>query len=174
MNAKTHYSRFLTLIFPLYLWGSIVITGCNTRTLESALEDNKQLVREMNAEVWNRANLDIVDKIFTPDFVMHFLPDGSELRGLDSLRAHILELHTAFPDWSENIIRIVAEQDLVVIQYISTGTNKGSWLGISPTGKRIQVNEVSIFRIEDGRISEQWLLPDLLSMQQQLDGIGNE
>jgi len=114
MNAKTHYSRFLTLIFPLYLWGSIVITGCNTRTLESALEDNKQLVREMNAEVWNRANLDIVDKIFTPDFVMHFLPDGSELKGLDSLRAHILELHTAFPDWSENIIRIVAEQDLVV------------------------------------------------------------
>jgi len=141
---------------------------------EGPLERNKQLVREMNAEVWNKTNLDILDRLFTPDFVMHFLPDGSELRGIDSLRAHILEHHKAFPDWSENIIRIVAEQDLVVIQYISTGTNKGRWLGISPTGKRIQINEVSIFRIEDGRISEQWLLPDLFSMQQQLAGTGNE
>jgi steroid delta-isomerase-like uncharacterized protein len=174
MIAKTNFSRFLTLILPLYLGGSIILTSCNTKTPEDALEGNKQLVREMNAEVWNKTNLDIVDSLFTPDFVMHFLPDGSELRGIDSLRAHVLEQHTAFPDWSENIIRIVAEQDLVVIQYISTGTNKGRWLGNSPSGKRIQINEVSIFRIEDGKISEQWLLPDLFSMQQQLDGIGNE
>jgi len=174
MIEKTNFHRFLILILPLCLCGSILLTDCNTRSLESNLERNKQLVREMNAEVWNKTNLDILDRLFTPDFVMHFLPDGSELRGIDSLREHILEHHTAFPDWKENITQIIAEHDLVMIQYISTGTNEGEWLGDPPTGRSIQINEVSIFRIQDGKISEQWLLPDLLSMQQQLAGTGNQ
>jgi len=128
----------------------------------------------MNAEVWNKSNLDMVDKLYTRDFVLHFLPDGSELRGTESLRAHIREHREAFPDWSEVITRMVAERDLVAIQYVSTGTNQGRWLGNSPTGRRIEINEVSIFRIEDGRIAEQWLLPDLFNMQQQIAGTGKE
>jgi len=174
MTAKTNFHRLLILILPLCLCGSILLTNCNNGTPEGTLERNKQLVREMNAEVWNKTNIDILDRLFTPDFVMHFLPDGSELRGIDSLREHILEHYRAFPDWKENIIRIIVEQDLVMIQYISTGTNKGNWLGEPPTGRSIQINEVSIFQIQDGKICEQWLLPDLLSMQQQLAGTGNQ
>jgi predicted ester cyclase len=174
MKTKTNCSRFVILIFALCLIGSIILTGCSTKTPEGVLEDNKQLVRQMNAEVWNKTNLNIMDKFYMPNFVLHFLPDGSDLRGIDSLRAHIREHRKAFPDWSEDIKRIVAERDFVVIQYVSTGTNQGSWLGNSPTGRRIQINEVSIFRIEDGKIAEQWLLPDLFSMQQQLNRIGNE
>jgi steroid delta-isomerase-like uncharacterized protein len=174
MIATAGCSRFVTLIIALHLGGSIVLTGCSTTTQEGVLESNKRLVREMNAEVWNKNNLDMVDRLYTPDFVLHLLPDGSELRGLDVLRTHIRELREAFPDWSEEIKRVVAERDLVVIQYVSTGTNQGRWLGDSPTGRKIQINEVSIFRIQDGRIAEQWLLPDLFSMQQQLAGTGNE
>lgn len=162
------------MILALHLGCTVVFTGCSTTTPESALGSNKRLVREMNAEVWNKSNLDVVDKLFTPDFVLHFLPDGSEMRGLANLRAHVRELREGFPDWSEEITRIVAERDLVVIQYVSTGTNQGEWLGSSPTGRRIQINEVSIFRMEDGRIAEQWLLPDVFSMQRQIAGIGNK
>ena len=174
MIAKANCSRFATLVFALHLGGLIILIGCNKTTPEGVLESNKRLVRQMNAEVWNETNLEIVDKFYTPDFILHFLPDGSELRGIDSLRAHIREHRKAFPDWKEEIKCIVAERDIVVIQYVSTGTNQGRWLGNLPTGKRIQINEVSIFRIEDGKITEQWLLPDLFSMQQQLAGTGNE
>lgn len=153
---------------------SAAIPGCGTTSPGSTLESNKQLVRQMNAEVWNNANLKAIDGLFSPDFVLHFLPDGSETRGLEGLREHVRELRRAFPDWNEEIIRIVAERDLVVIHYVSTGTHQGQWLGKPPTGNRIQVNEVSIFRIEDGRIVEQWLLPDMGSMQQQLTGTGDE
>jgi steroid delta-isomerase-like uncharacterized protein len=153
---------------------SATIAGCGTGNPDSTLERNKQLVRRMNAEVWNAANLDAIDGLFTPDFVLHFLPDGSETRGTEGLREHVRELHRAFPDWSEHIERIVAERDLVVIHYVSSGTNQGQWLGNPPTGNRLQVNEMSIFRIEDGRIAEQWLLPDVGSMQRQLAGAGDE
>jgi steroid delta-isomerase-like uncharacterized protein len=128
----------------------------------------------MNAEVWNETDLDAVDGFFSPDFVLHFLPDGSETRGIEGLREHVRELHQAFPDWSEDIKHIVAERDLVIIHYVSRGTNRGQWLGEPPTGNSVRVNEMSIFRIEDGRIAEQWLLPDWGSMQQQLAGSGDE
>jgi len=145
----------------------LIITGC-TSSQESYLERNKELVRRMDEEVWNKGNLEIIDELYSPDIVWHFLPTGSETIGLDSLREHVRNHREAFPDWTEEIKHIVAEGDLVVIHFVSTGTNEGSFLGNPPTGKPIQINEMSIFRIVDGKIAEQWLIPDLLSLNQQL------
>ena len=167
-------NRIISVALPLIVVASAAITGCDTTDSDRALERNKELVRYMNAEVWNKANVDAIDGLFTPDFVLHFLPDGSETRGIPGMRQDVRDLHDAFPDWSEDIKLIVAEGDLVVIHYVSAGTNQGQWLGKPPTGRRVQVNEISIFRMEDGLIAEQWLLPDLGSMQQQLAGMRDE
>ena len=74
----------------------------------------------------------------------------------------------AFPDWKEVVNLVAAEGDYVALQYTSTGTNTGSFLGNPPTGKKIRINEMTIFRIVEGKIVEQWLLPDILSLNQQL------
>ena len=168
MIRKVTSHSFLILLLTFFFVASFVITSCNTSTGESILEGNKRLVLNMNAELWNKGNLDRVHEFFSPDFVLHFLPDGSELRGIDSLQIHEKEHREAFPDWKEDIKHIVADRDLVVIHFVSRGTNEGSFLGNPPTGKQIQINEMSIFRIADGKIAEQWLLPDIFSMQQQL------
>ncbi len=173
MSVRT-FSRIIWPPLASIVMASTAITGCSTTNSDRALARNKELVRQMNAEVWNKANVDSLTAFFTTDFVLHFLPDGSETRGIAALREHVRELHDAFPDWSEDIKLIVAEGDLVVIHYVSGGTNQGQWLGKPPTGKRVRVNEMSIFRLEDGRIAEQWLLPDLGSMQQQLASTGDE
>jgi steroid delta-isomerase-like uncharacterized protein len=167
-------SRITSRALALIVVATAAISGCYTTDSDRALERNKELVHSMNAEVWNKANVDTIGELFTPDFVLHFLPDGSETRGIAGLQQHVRDLHDAFPDWSEDIKLIVAEGDLVVIHYVSGGTNRGQWLGKPPTGRRVQVNEISIFRIEDGRIAEQWLLPDLGSMQQQLAGMSEQ
>ncbi|MGD8395442.1 MAG: ester cyclase [Candidatus Eiseniibacteriota bacterium] len=166
--------ELMIAVLVLLLVAAFVIAGCGRTRSEVALERNKRLVRKMNAEVWNNNNLSIVDQLYAPDFVLHFLPDGTESIGIDSLREHVRQLRRAFPDWSEEIQRIVAERDMVVIHYVSTGTNQGPWLGNPPTGKRIQINEVSMFRVKEGRIAEQWLLPDTFGMRQQLGVTGNE
>ncbi len=173
IGKVTSYS-FVMIFLTFFFAASLVITGCNTSTRESVLEQNKRLVLNMNDEFWNKGNLDRMDEFYSPDFVLHFLPDGSEVRGIDSLREHERKHREAFPDWQEDIKHIVAEEDFVVIHFVSTGTNEGSWLGNPPTGRRIRINEMSILRIEDGRIAEQWLLPDIFSMQQQLVRPGNE
>ncbi len=146
---------------------SLIITGCES-TQETTLKRNKELVRRANEEVWNKGNLEIMDELFSTEFVQHFLPDGSDTKGLDELRDHIRNHRQAFPDWTETIKQIVAEGDLVAIHFTSTGTNKGSFLGNPPTGKQIHIDEMSIYRIVAGKIVEQWLIPDLLSLNQQL------
>jgi steroid delta-isomerase-like uncharacterized protein len=174
MIGKVTSYGFVIIFLAYFLAALLAITACSTFTRESVLERNKRLIRQMNDEVWNKGNLDRMDEFFSPDFVRHFLPDGSVLRGIDSLREHERMHREAFPDWRENIRHIVAEGDLVVIHFVSTGTNEGSWLGNPPTGRKIQINEMSILRIEDGRITEQWLMPDMFSMQQQLAQPENE
>jgi len=169
MNTRTS-NGFVPTVVALLATASVAIAGCSTMVPTNALPGNKQLIRRMNTEVWNKANLDAIDELYTPDFVLHFLTDGSETKGVNSLREHVRAHREAFPDWSEDIKHIVAEGDLVVIHFVSSGTNQGQWLGKPPTGRRVQLNEMSIFRIEDGRIAEQWLLPDTFSMEQQLAG----
>lgn len=168
MSVKINSRGFVIIVLTCVFSSLIVTPGCSTNTRDRVLESNKRLVREMNLEVWNRGNLESVDELFSPDFVLHFLPDGSELRGIDSLREHIRSHREAFPDWGEEIKHLVAEEDLVVIHFVSTGTNEGSWMGNPPTGRKIRINEMSILRIEDGKIAEQWLLPDIFSLNRQL------
>ena len=129
---------------------------------------NKNLIRRMNEEIWNQGNLDHMDEMYSNDVVLYFLPDGSETRGLDAVRESFREHREAFPDWAEEIKLIIAEGEYVAIHFASSGTNQGTFFGNSPTGRRISINEVSIFRIVDGKIAEQWLLPDLFSLNKQL------
>ena len=158
----------IQLLVGMVLATSLIITACRS-TQEASLETrNKELVRRNNQEIWNKGNLEIMDELYSADFVLHFLPDGSESRGLDKQRDHIRDHRKAFPDWAEEIKQIVAEGDLVVTHFVSTGTNEGSFLGNPPTGKQIRANEMSIYRIADGKIAEQWLLPDIFSTNQQL------
>ena len=144
------------------------ISGCVSTQEITVQERNKELVQRMTEEVWSKGNLEILDEMFSPNFVKYFLPMGSETRGLDQLRVSIGSHRKAFPDWAEQIQRIVAEGDMVAIHFTSTGTNDGSFLGNAPTGKQIHINEMSIYRIDEGRIVEQWLIPDLLNLSEQL------
>ncbi len=157
----------IQILVGMLFIASLIITGCES-TQEITLEQNKELVRRVNEEVWNKGNLELMDELYSADIVRHFLPDGSETKGLDKLRDQISNHFKAFPDWTENIELIVAEGEFVSIHFTSTGTNKGSFVGNAPTGKQIHTNDMSIYRIVDGKIVEQWLLPSLLSLNQQL------
>ena len=146
----------------------VLLASCSRDRGKSLEERNKELVLTMNREVWNEGNLAVMEKLFSPRFVRHFLPDGSEVRGVEAMRERVEKHREAFPDWKEKINHIVAEGDLVVLQFESSGTNEGSWLGNPPTGRKVRINEFSILRIEDGKVAEQWLMPDIYSLRRQL------
>ena len=160
--------RRIRILVGMLFVTSLIIAGRES-TQETTLEErNKELVRRVGEEVWNKGNLEMMDEFYSADIVRHFLPNGTEIKGLHKLRDRIRDHLTAFPDWTEKIELIVAEEDFVAIHFSSTGTNNGSFLGNPATGKQIHTNDMSIYRIADGKIVEHWLLPDLLSLNQQL------
>jgi predicted ester cyclase len=63
---------------------------------------------------------------------------------------------------------VPTERDRIVGRSPSGGPNLGGFLGRPPTGRRVAISEVAMFRVRDGRIAEQRVHPDVLSMQRQL------
>jgi len=134
---------------------------------ESVQQKNKDVVLRQHYEVWNEARYDLIDEIYSEDFACHFI-DGLESTGREAMRDFISGHRESFPDWSETVMDMVAEGDRVVSRYQSTGTHEGDFQGIAPTGRKVSIPEVSIYRLEQGRIVEQWGFPDGVGLVSQL------
>jgi steroid delta-isomerase-like uncharacterized protein len=144
----------------------IAITiGCSDSANDQVAR-NIEVVRKQTTELWSKGNIDIINEIYAEDFIGH-TPSGL-VKGRKGIRNSVKAHRTSFPDWTEEIIETLAERDLVVIQFISTGTNKGEFLGRPPTGKKVRISEMAIYRMADGKILEQWVYPDILELQRQL------
>ena len=129
----------------------------------------KELIKDLH-KVWNFNLLSEIPNIYTEDFVVHWSKANKEFSsfGHDGIKKVIEETLIAFPDWFEDVVDIIAENDRVVTRYVSTGTHSGPYQGIQPTGKKIKVEEISIFRLKENKVAEQWCLADDLALLKQL------
>ena len=130
-------------------------------------EENKNLVRFYFDEILNKKNLDGIEPVITGDSFFR-APNMPEARGCEETRQAVLAVHTAFPDICYAIEDMIAEGDRVVARWSVTGTQKGEWMGIKPTGKALSISGVSIFRILEGKIAEQLVQFDSLGAIKQL------
>jgi predicted ester cyclase len=74
----------------------------------------------------------------------------------------------AFPDVHETAEDIIAEGDRVAVRGYFTGTHNGEFMNIPATGKQIKVAYIAMYRLENGKVVENWVQMDLLGMMQQL------
>jgi predicted ester cyclase len=77
-------------------------------------------------------------------------------------------LHNAFPDFKAMIDDIVAEGDKVVVRQTWSGTHKGDWMGVPPTGKGVSFGVIDIIRFDGGKVVEHWGQIDSMGMMVQL------
>ena len=129
-------------------------------------EQNKELVRRVVEEIYNKGNLAAADELSASDLVIHLT--SQEIRGRDGAKQYVAALRAAFPDLHITIEDQIAEGDRVVTRWTVRGTHAGEFHGISPTGKQVQVAGTDIDRIADGEVVECWSHLDELGMMQQL------
>lgn len=136
--------------------------GCAHR---GSLEDNKAIARMVFEDVLSQGKWDVSERIHAPDFVARA---GKRTEG----RAEELESakgwRSAMPDLVMRIQQMVAEGDLVAVRWTGHGTNTGTGNGLPATGKRLEIEGITIFRIVEGRIVEEWNSIDELGLMQQL------
>ncbi len=130
-------------------------------------DENKQFMRHFIDEAINRKNLEAIDGLVLPDFIEH-VPLPGQGPGRDGLKQAILGFLTAFPDIRWTTDEQVAEGDTVVSRFTWTGTQRGAFLGIPPTNRRVTVWGVVIDVIRQGQFAESRILMDTLGLMQQL------
>ncbi len=132
-----------------------------------SVEENKTIERHYMEEVWTKGNLAAVDEFVATNYVDHNpMPDVSP--DLQGLKQFVTVVTAAFPDWHPTIEDMIAEGDKVVVRFRGSGTHKGEFMGIPPTGKQVTMMAIAIHRIAGGKIVENWLQADMLGMMVQL------
>ncbi|WP_433466109.1 ester cyclase [Spirillospora sp. CA-128828] len=116
-----------------------------------------------DAELFARA----IDECVDPDVVIR-TPLPIDATGAEALKEVFRRLTRAFPDLNVAVEDVIAEGDRVVSRNTVTGTHKGEYMGVPPTGRSITYNEIFVYRFADGRVAETWGVVDVLAQLRQL------
>jgi predicted ester cyclase len=118
-------------------------------------EENKAMVRRLVEAINAEEEGVVVEELFTP-------------RAARRVKRLFAEFRSAFPNWHEEIVELVAEGSSVAGRFKCSGTHRGTFLGEAPTGKRMEVEEVFFLQVEDGKFVDFWVLEDSLNRMRQL------
>ncbi|MGO4837541.1 ester cyclase, partial [Rhizobiaceae sp. 2RAB30] len=133
-------------------------------------ENNISLMRTAFAAL-NRGDLDACVGLLTPDFIINLAGMPYPKRGHSAWRANAEMLHSAFSDARIHIEDMFATGDKVAVRARFTGRHTGEFLGMQPTGKPVEYLSNELYRIKDGKIAEEWICVDSLTMMMQIGAI---
>lgn len=131
---------------------------------------NKAVAARVFEEIFNQGKLETANEIYAPDFVNHGLHRDADLK---ADQGAVREEKHAFPDLQMTVLSMVAEGDLVTVLWVFRGTHLAAGYGLPfPTGAKVELRGLTLWRIVDGKIREEWtafdLLPSVLEVGQRL------
>lgn len=133
--------------------------------LSMSIEANKELIRRVY-ELSTQKDVAKLFELYDPGYIEH-LRNGDQ--SLEQMKAGIQVIFAAFPDLRFTVEDVVAEGDKVAYRVTITGTHTGgSYMGVAPSGKKIEMRNTSIKRIANGRLAESWGTLDTVSAMRQL------
>ncbi|MDT7878020.1 MAG: ester cyclase [Candidatus Caldarchaeales archaeon] len=132
--------------------------------------EHKQILHRYVDSV-NRGKLDIINnEVLDRNFVYHGIGEESQLSKEEYLN-FLHEVRQAFPDFNVCIDELVAEDERVAYRMTVSGTHKGEFKGIAPTGKKFTVSTMGIVLFKNGKIAEEWEIYDAMGVLVQLGAL---
>ncbi|WP_313691128.1 ester cyclase [Halorarum halobium] len=128
--------------------------------------ENERLARRIPEELATERDLDLVEELYAEDAVEHD-PVGDH-RGRDAIRRSFEQFLEGFPDVTATVEDVVTEGDRVAMRVTIRGTHEGLFMGVEPTNRSFEIQNTVFTRIEDGKIVERWVQPDMFGMLNQL------
>ena len=134
---------------------------------ETAVGSNVEIVREYTRRVFNAHEPDLASEYVTPDVKWHGGTLGT-VEGAENLVGLLRGFIGALPDLNAQEQDIVAHGDTVAVRFVVEATHEGDLLGIAPTGRRVRWDAVDVYRLRDGKISEEWAADDMTAVLHQV------
>jgi len=139
---------FTCILFTGVLFSALAQEHNNTGGQNMGTEQNKQLVGRLFGEVFNQRALSVIDEIYAPNIVDHSaFPDQAP--GVEGIKSAITAFLEIFENLEITVEEVIAEGDKVVTRESWKGTHK-------PSGKLAEGSIIHIFRIRDGKITDEW------------------
>lgn len=155
----------LSLIFMMSIMvGCTCNTDCKSLKAQAELEEkNLELVRQAWTD-WNNRNIDFLTEKVNPEDFAYYSPVGTSTpQSHEELIGMIKAFWAGFSDVTINTIDMIASGDKVITTFIFKGTHDGEFNDIPATGNKIELGGISIVRLENGFIVEEWENIDVLS-----------
>ena len=133
-------------------------------------ESNKQLMNRFVTFI-NTASEQLAGELISPDAIFHVPGQPEPMRGPAGYLAIIEMMRSGFPDIQWILEDSVVEDDKVAARFIMQGTHQGSFFGVPPTGKSINVQAMNFYRFSNGQIVEEYGQPDMLGLLTQIGAI---
>lgn len=135
-------------------------------------ETNAALSRADFERIWNgvwneKDGSQTIQENYSDDFQMHIAPLPNPL-DRTTFAGFAANWHQAFPDGRMTILDVAITGDRVWCYWVSTGTHSDTYLDIPATGKQVEYRGADVFRVENGRLTECWDIPDVLTLLRQL------
>jgi steroid delta-isomerase-like uncharacterized protein len=133
-------------------------------------QDNSTIVRRFVEEVINQGKMDSAREFVWED-VVEQVPLPGQGPGLEGLKDILTAMRTAFPDIDFSVEEQISDGDKVVSRFEWTGTHRGAFLGVPPTGRHVRVWGIVIDRLVEGRIKDTRIIMDTLGLMMQLGAL---
>lgn len=144
----------------------LIMAVCTTLApAAELLAPNKIVARKILEEVLGQGKIAENEHLYAPDFKAHGITSAV---GRAEDREATKAWRAAFPDLRMTVTHVVAEGDYVTVRYIGEGTNTGSFQGLAATGKSVRVSGITIFRIVNSQVTDEWTSFDEMGLLNQL------
>ena len=129
---------------------------------------NKKIIQRLYKEILEDWNMPLADELVADQFTSHDWPKGSP-SGPEAFRNYYSNvIRSVLPDARYEVDDMIAEGDKVVVRWRLLGTHKGNFLDISPTGRWVTLKGIAMYRLEDSKVTERWVVTDLHGLLQKL------
>lgn len=127
---------------------------------------NKKLIEHYWNELWNKRNIAVLDECMLSGIV-YYTPKMTQ-KGIKEYKELYKMYASAFGKSQVEIQELIASKDKVVSRVLFSCVHTGELGGMPASGLELEVQVYTIFRLEHGKIVEEWELFDELGMMQQL------
>jgi predicted ester cyclase len=146
-----------------------LVLGCSSMLADAQSRPasaQQAIVLRYFHEVLDGRKAGVVDSLFLPDCVIH-RPEGI-VRGLAGIRGVVERNHSAYSAFATEVHDIFEAGDRVVVRLTHRATGAGvfrSRIGNHDVkGKALTWGAIAIFRMQDGKIAEEWVNRDELGI----------
>jgi steroid delta-isomerase-like uncharacterized protein len=158
-----HYPMMRTL--ALFFLALVSLHAAMGQPTAPAEDRNEAIARRVFDEIFNQGQFQVADQIYARDFVNHGVHKDA---GLAEDQAAVRWEKKLLPDLHITVDLITANQDYVTVVWTARGRNTGHAGWIPATGASIEVRGITVWRMVDGRIHDEWTSFDELRILRQV------